>query len=882
MFWLVFCYPVLFLLLSFRILLLCSVQLAGGAVRASVTMSERRWSTRLKAKLLRRSSTSSRNLPFASTTNTSSSTHDLHPQRSHQNSNNLEDISPGTKAAEELPAEPNFGCTTTKITTPPISTTPNVLSSSSHHPPAPLSSASRPSISSFTESQYTPDELASAAGSSGGQYYFVPDQRRPTSPSAQRPEEQQPVNQTSSPASTITRGQSQEQQSPSTPRRRFEPTHDRERARSGSSRKSFPSELLNFPLPPSGPPSSPKPERSSASPTFTSRERHAPVPVEIPITPLLAVVEKSNTETYQSFPVPSTTFAKRPSLPSRRQSLLPASHQDLVSSLLNTGSILEPEETGAKPPTTTRMRMRKIWVRRPGGSATLLPTSDDALVDELRDQVVLKYANSLGRTFDAPDIIIRIANREGLVRQPTIDRILSPEEPLWSVLDSYYPGGQKVEEALVIEIPQRRTPKPSPRHNVYFTQSHSEPGEHGDYFPLMPTNVNMPTPPTHQSNPANSAGPHQAPSISILTTGHAPPLPSPGARARHRRPPLTRHTTNSPTLLGTANINDPGSTQGTAPSQPTPPVPSPPGPPPESPQTKIHTPPARVASPRPGPAKTKKANKPSLLSGAFGGLIEGTVPPINVLIVEDNVINQKLLEAFMKRLSVRWKCAANGQEAVNRWREGGFHLVLMDIQLPVMNGLEATKEIRRLERLNGVGVFPKKSSGAMSAANANATSRDPLADEDTLHDLSFFKSPVIIVALTASSLQSDRHEALAAGCNDFLTKPVRFEWLQQKVTEWGCMQALIDFEGWRKWRGFADDSGSSSSDDHPGHEKRSASAPRKKGTIALPSPPIKKLESKVRHLKRNDLEDSPDSGSGDISDSPASLHPDQPLQDGTL
>ncbi|KAL4884175.1 hypothetical protein BJY04DRAFT_215605 [Aspergillus karnatakaensis] len=847
-------------------------------------MSERRWSTRLKAKLLRRSSTSSKNLPFASTTtNTSSSStpHDPHPQHYHHPQGEGE-ISPGKKAAEELPAEPNFAsAATTATTTPPISTTPNVLSS---HTPAPLSSASRPSISSFTESQYTPDELASAAGSSGGQYYFVPDHRRPTSCSSQRPEEQQPVNQTSSPASTITKGQSQEQQQqPSTPRRS---NHDREGARSGSSRKSLPAELLSFPLPPSGTPSSPKPDRSSAPPTLSSRERHVPGPVDIPTTPLVAVAEKTDTETYQSFPVPSTSFIKRPSLPSRRQSLLPASHQHLVSSLLDTNSILEPEGAGSNQSTTTAnvgMRLRKIWVRRPGGSATLLPTADDALVDELRDQVVLKYANSLGKTFDAPDIIIRIANREGSTRHPTPDRILSPEEPLWSVLDSYYPGGQKVEEALVIEIPQRRTPKPSPRHNVYFT--HSEPGEHGDYFPLMPANLNMPTPPTHQSNPANSAGTHQAPSISILTTGQAPPLPSPGARARHRRPPLTRHTTNSPTLLGIAKTKDSVSTQGSAPSQPTPPVPTPPGPPgppgplPESPQAKIHTPPARVASPRPGPTK-KKANKASTLSGAFGGLIEGTVPPINVLIVEDNVINQKLLEAFMKRLSVRWKCAANGQEAVNKWREGGFHLVLMDIQLPVMNGLDATKEIRRLERLNGVGVFPKKSSGDMIASNANATSPDPLKDEDTLHDLSLFKSPVIIVALTASSLQSDRHEALAAGCNDFLTKPVRFEWLEQKVTEWGCMQALIDFEGWRKWRGFADDAGSSGSGRSSPIQSRSASSSRKKSPVAG-SPIAKKLENKSRHLKRNDLiEDSPDSGDG--SDSPASLHADRPLQDGTL
>lgn len=181
------------------------------------------------------------------------------------------------------------------------------------------------------------------------------------------------------------------------------------------------------------------------------------------------------------------------------------------------------------------------------------------------------------------------------------------------------------------------------------------------------------------------------------------------------------------------------------------------------------TTPPRPPSPR--LSKAKKSRKAAQAQSSMASsLLDGAVPPISVLIVEDNIINLKLLEAFMKRLKVRWHTAMNGRDAVNKWKTGGFHLVLMDIQLPVMNGLDAAKEIRRLENLNGVGVLASKIGDKDPTAPNEQDQVGHAEGNDQLKNTELFKSPVIIVALTASSLQSDRHEALAAGCNDFLTK----------------------------------------------------------------------------------------------------------------
>ncbi|KAH7176708.1 hypothetical protein EDB81DRAFT_898116 [Dactylonectria macrodidyma] len=514
--------------------------------------------------------------------------------------------------------------------------------------------------------------------------------------------------------------------------------------------------------------------------------------------------------------LPTSSSSARPPAPLRRQSLLSNRQSTLINTLLHTSP---PTDSGAEPtlllPIDANMVTRKIWVKRPNASPTLVTINEDDLVDDVRDMILRKYANSLGRTFDSPDLNIRIFPRD-----QHKDRLLGPEEPMGRTLDAYFPGGQSVDEALIIDIP-RRVPKASPRPVMHSTNAYGpddpRPSEAGEgYFPPVDIRASPHLPvavPAH----VNSQAPH---SIAVLGTGQIPPIPSPGGsrtsrtyRERPERPRLGRTHTSSPTILangpaanpsnhGTQHFNPrlpharthSNSSEAGMPPPPPPTLPTPPAPEPS--QAQVPTPPARISSPRPSANRIKKPKKNTEHPNLPPGMLNGGVPPINVLIVEDNPINLKLLEAFVKRLKVRWQSAMNGRDAVKKWRTGGFHLVLMDIQLPVMNGLDATREIRRLERVNSIGVFSSMpSSGIPEEENS-----DELKDQDRLENPSLFMSPVIIVALTASSLQSDRHEALAAGCNDFLTKPVNFVWLERKVMEWGCMQALIDFDGWRKWK----------------------------------------------------------------------------------
>jgi len=117
---------------------------------------------------------------------------------------------------------------------------------------------------------------------------------------------------------------------------------------------------------------------------------------------------------------------------------------------------------------------------------------------------------------------------------------------------------------------------------------------------------------------------------------------------------------------------------------------------------------------------------------------------LSVLLVEDNPVNQELAKRLLERLSHRVSIANNGAEALDLFDSGHFDVILMDMQMPVMGGLEATEAIRSREMRRSWVV-----------------SRE-------------FR-PVYIIAMTANVMVSDRERCLGAGMNDYVAKPLRPE-----------------------------------------------------------------------------------------------------------
>jgi len=151
---------------------------------------------------------------------------------------------------------------------------------------------------------------------------------------------------------------------------------------------------------------------------------------------------------------------------------------------------------------------------------------------------------------------------------------------------------------------------------------------------------------------------------------------------------------------------------------------------------------------------------------------------VRILLAEDNMVNQKVALAILKKLGYHADAVANGKEAVNALEMIPYDLVFMDVQMPVMDGLEATREIRkREEELKAESLKFKAESSKLKAKDA--------ASSDKLSALSFQHSArlkrVPIIAMTAHAMAGHRQECIDAGMDEYVSKPVNPEELIEVI-----------------------------------------------------------------------------------------------------
>lgn len=123
------------------------------------------------------------------------------------------------------------------------------------------------------------------------------------------------------------------------------------------------------------------------------------------------------------------------------------------------------------------------------------------------------------------------------------------------------------------------------------------------------------------------------------------------------------------------------------------------------------------------------------------------LPSLHILLVEDSPDNRTITVAYLRDTPYRVEIAENGAAAYQKFIVGRYDLVLMDRQMPVMDGLTATRAIRAWEEAN-------------------------------------HRPPTPVIALTASALKGDQEKCLAAGCTAYLTKPIKQEVLLQAINEY--------------------------------------------------------------------------------------------------
>lgn len=121
---------------------------------------------------------------------------------------------------------------------------------------------------------------------------------------------------------------------------------------------------------------------------------------------------------------------------------------------------------------------------------------------------------------------------------------------------------------------------------------------------------------------------------------------------------------------------------------------------------------------------------------------------MKILLVEDNLMNQKVVMFNLKKLNCEITPVTNGKDALENFKKNNYQIVLMDIMLPEMNGYEITKEIRKIEKLNEV------------------------------------ENPVAIIALTANTYENDKEKCLSIGMNDYLSKPFSAQQLLKAIEKY--------------------------------------------------------------------------------------------------
>ena len=120
---------------------------------------------------------------------------------------------------------------------------------------------------------------------------------------------------------------------------------------------------------------------------------------------------------------------------------------------------------------------------------------------------------------------------------------------------------------------------------------------------------------------------------------------------------------------------------------------------------------------------------------------------LKILLVEDNLLNQRVVTFGLKKYNHEVTIANNGLEAVELFRVNNFDVILMDLMMPVMDGLEATVKIREEEEMN------------------NSDKRIP------------------IIAITANTMDNDRDTCISYGMDDFMSKPFDIEKLHEIFSE---------------------------------------------------------------------------------------------------